>query len=135
MSRVIPDSVYLWIAVASAFGGVARYWCQGFMARHAGDTFPWGTMAVNIRGCTFIGFFATLTGPEGRTLVPSTVRQFVMVGICGGCTTFSSFSWEALNLARDRDWSRAAGYIMGSLVVCLIGVWLGYVLATALNER
>ena len=87
-----------------ALGGIARYWCSGFAAERFGETFPWGTIIVNIVGSFIIGFFATLTGPDGRLLVPSTTRQFVMVGLCGGFTTFSSFGLETLNLARDGEW-------------------------------
>src|SRR5215467_9336991 len=71
-SGVIP---YLWIALGSALGGMARYWCQGFAARIIGETFPWGTMIVNIIGSTFIGFFATLTGPDARVLVSPQARR------------------------------------------------------------
>ena len=83
---------YLWIAIGSALGGVARYWFSGVVARLIGETFPWGTLFINIIGSFIIGFFATLTGPDGRILVPSVARQFVMIGLCGGFTTFSSFS-------------------------------------------
>ena len=127
--------VYLWIALGSALGGVARYSCQGWAARHIGDTFPWGTLIVNIAGCTFIGFFAAFTGPDGRVLVSPTIRQFVMVGICGGYTTFSSFSLETLNLMRDGQWMRAGGNVVGSVLFCMVGVWLGYAAATAISER
>jgi fluoride exporter len=68
--------IYLWIAVGSALGGMARYWCTGFAARMLGETFPWGTLLVNITGSLIIGFFATLTGPDGRIFASSTVRQF-----------------------------------------------------------
>lgn len=126
---------YLWIAVGSAMGGMARYWCQGLAARVIGDTFPWGTLIVNILGCTFIGLFATITGSDGRMLVSATVRRFVMVGICGGYTTFSSFSLETLNLVRDGQWTRAAGNILGSVILCMLGVWLGQIAGTMINER
>ena len=128
-------SAYLWIAAGSALGGMARYFCTGLAARFIGDTFPWGTMLVNIVGCTFIGLFATFTGPDGRFLVAPTVRQFVMVGICGGFTTFSSFSLETLNLARDGQWVKVGANVLGSVLFCLLGVWLGHAAATALNER
>jgi CrcB protein len=58
-----------------------------------------------------------------------------MPGVCGGFTTFSTFSLETLNMARDGDWGKAAGNIAGSLLLCLAGVWLGYLAASALNER
>ncbi len=128
-------SVYLWVALGSALGGVFRYACQGWAQRFISDVFPWGTLIVNIVGFTFIGFFATFTAPDGRVIVGTPVRQFVMVGICGGYTTFSSFSLETLNLARDGQWTQAAGYVLGSLVFCLLGVWLGHIGALTLNGR
>lgn len=127
--------IYLWIAIGSAMGGMARYWCYGFMARAIGETFPWGTLAVNVIGCSFIGLFASLTGPEGRYLVQPSTRMFVMTGFCGGYTTFSTFSLETLNLAREGEWLKAAANITASLVLCLVGVWLGHAIATTWNER
>ncbi len=99
---------YLWIAVGSALGGVARFGCSSLMAHWIGETFPWGTLVVNIAGSFVIGFFASMTGPDGRLLVSPDMRQFVMVGFCGGYTTFSSFSLQTLNLLRDGDVMRAA---------------------------
>ena len=69
-------AAYLWIAVASALGGVARYWCSGAAARLIGETFPWGTIIVNIVGSFIIGFLATLTGPDGRIFADTLTRQF-----------------------------------------------------------
>lgn len=99
---------YLWIAVGSALGGMARYWCSGIAAKLVGETFPWGTLFVNILGSLIIGFFATLTGPDGRILVGSTTRLFVMVGFCGGYTTFSSLSLQSLNLFMTASFSMPA---------------------------
>ena len=124
---------YLWIAIGSALGGVARYWFSGVVARLIGETFPWGTLFINIIGSFIIGFFATLTGPDGRILVPSVARQFVMIGLCGGFTTFSSFSLQTLNLATDGEYLYAGLYIVLSVVLCLLAVWLGSILATGLN--
>ena len=104
---------YLWIAIGSALGGVARFWCSGVAARTIGETFPWGTLIVNVVGSFIIGFFATLTGPDGRLFVSSTARQFVMIGFCGGYTTFSSFSIQTLNLVQEGEWLRAGGNIVG----------------------
>jgi CrcB protein len=92
-------------------------------------------MLVNVGGCLLIGFFATLTGPEGRLLVPPPARQFVMAGLCGGFTTFSTFGLETLNLARDGQWGRAIGNILVTLLLCLASVWGGHVLAELWNER
>ena len=125
--------IYLWIAVGSAIGGVARYWLSGVVAGAFGETFPWGTLIVNVSGSFVIGFFATLTDPEGRYYFGSTARQFVMVGICGGYTTFSSFSIQTLNLVRDGQWGAAGANIAGSVILCLVAVWLGHILAASLN--
>ena len=125
---------YMWIAIGSALGGMGRYWISGVIAQQFGETFPWGTIAVNVTGSFIIGFFATLTGPDGRFLVSTSARQFVMVGLCGGYTTFSSFSLQTLNQARDGD-SLAAGANIGlSVLLCLIAVWLGHIAALALNQ-
>jgi CrcB protein len=125
---------YFWIAVGSALGGIARFWCSGVVARLIGETFPWGTLIVNVTGSFVIGFFATLTGPDGRVFASTTTRQFVMVGLCGGYTTFSSFSVQTLNLMTDGEWFRAGGNIVLSVVLCLIAVWLGHILALGINS-
>jgi fluoride exporter len=125
---------YFWIAVGSALGGVARHWFSGVAARLCGETFPWGTLLINIMGSFAIGFFGTLTGPDGRVFVGSTARQFFMVGVCGGYTTFSSFSLQTLNLANDGEWLSVGGYVIGSVALCLIAVWAGYAVAIVLNN-
>ena len=124
---------YVWIAIGSALGGMARYWCSGVAARLLGETFPWDTIFVNVLGSFIIGFFATLTGPDGRIFTDTLTRQFVMIGLCGGFTTFSSFSLQTLNLANDGEWLQAGGNIVGSVVLCLIAVWMGYMLAASIN--
>jgi fluoride exporter len=124
---------YIWIAVGGALGSVARFWASGLVANLFGGTFPWGTLIVNVTGSFAIGFFAALTGTEGRWLVSPSVREFFMIGICGGYTTFSSFSIQTLNLAEDGEWAKAAANAILSLGLCLLGVWLGHTLATALN--
>jgi CrcB protein len=125
---------YLWIAVGSALGGVLRYWCSGVAARLIGETFPWGTLIVNVSGSWVIGFFFTLTGPDGRLLTSSDLRQFVMVGLCGGYTTFSSFSLQTLNLIRDGELLLAGANIAGSVLLCMLAVWIGHVMAAQINH-
>lgn len=125
--------LYGWIALGSALGGVARYWCSGIAARLFGETFPWGTLFVNVTGSFIIGFFATLTGPDGRMFAGSTTRQFVMLGMLGGFTTFSSFSLQTLNLAGDGEWLQAGGNVVASVVLCLLAVWLGHLFAQSIN--
>lgn len=126
--------LYLLIAAGGALGSVARFALSGVVAQHYGETFPWGTLLVNVLGCFVIGFFATLTAPDGRMLAGAPGRHFFMTGVLGGFTTFSSFSLQTLNLARDGDWARAAANAGGSLVLCLLAVWLGYLAAAALNS-
>ncbi len=125
---------WLWVMLGSALGGVARYWLSGLAAHHIGETFPIGTLIVNVTGCFVIGFFATLTGPDGRIFVGTNARQFVMTGICGGYTTFSSFSLQTLNLAQDGEWTLAGLNVVVSVVLCLLAVWLGFIVAAALNQ-
>jgi CrcB protein len=125
--------LYCWIALGSAIGGVARYWCSGVAARLFGETFPWGTLLVNVTGSFIIGFFATLTGPDGRIFAGSTMRQFVMMGLLGGFTTFSSFSLQTLSLAQNNQWLAAGGNILASVMLCLLAVWLGHLLAHSIN--
>lgn len=123
-----------WIFLGAGLGGVLRFWCSGAIARAFGETFPWGTLAVNVIGSLLIGLFAVVTGPDGRLLAGSTTRLFVMVGIFGGFTTFSSFSLQTLSLVRDGEWLLAAGNIVLSVVLCLVGVWLGHVVGAAINR-
>lgn len=125
--------LYIWIAIGSALGGISRFWCSGFTANLVGQTFPWGTLVVNVVGSFVIGFFATLTAPDGRLFVGTTARQFVLTGFCGGYTTFSSFSLQTLNLMNDGEWLRAGANVSMSLVLCLLSVWAGFMVAAAIN--
>ncbi len=126
--------LYLLIAIGGALGSVMRFAMSGFVAHHAGETFPWGTLLVNVLGSFIIGFFATFTGPDGRYLVNSAGRQFFMTGVLGGFTTFSSFSLQTLALSREGEWLRAGGNVVGSVVLCLVAVWIGHLLAFSLNS-
>ena len=124
---------YLWIALGGAVGTTARYWLSGLVAQSFGETFPWGTLIINVTGSFVIGFFGALTGPDGRVFVGSNARQFVMIGMCGGYTTFSSFSLQTLNLMNDGEWFRAGANIGLSVMLCMIAVWIGVVLAGLIN--
>jgi fluoride exporter len=125
---------YVWVAVGSALGGMARYGCAGLAARVFGGTLPWGTFIVNVSGSLIIGFLATLSAPDGRMLLSADARAFLLIGLCGGFTTFSSFSIETLNLARDGEWLWASANVALSMTLCLAAVWLGHVGATSLNR-
>jgi CrcB protein len=125
---------WLWIAIGGALGSVARYGASLGIARMFGETFPWGTLLVNVTGSFAIGLFSSVTGTEGRLLVSPEWRQFFMVGICGGYTTFSSFSLQTLNLMRDGQWLYAGANVVFSVVLCLAGVWAGHMMAMQLNQ-
>jgi CrcB protein len=125
---------FLLVTLGGALGSGLRYLLTWGIAVRLGESFPFGTLAVNVIGSVAIGFFATISGPEGRWLVPPAGRLFFMTGVCGGFTTFSAFSLQTLHLARNADWLYAGLNILGSVALCLIGVWLGHVLAAALNR-
>ena len=126
--------LYVLVGLGGALGSIVRFWLSGLVASQVGETFPWGTLVINVSGSFVIGLFATLTGPDGRVFAGSNARQFVMTGICGGYTTFSSFSLQTLNLAREGEWLRVGGNITGSVILCLVAVWLGHLAAASLNQ-
>jgi len=124
---------YFWVGVGGALGSMARFWASGLVANRFGEVFPFGTLLVNVSGSFLIGLFATLTAPEGRWLVGPYGRNFFMTGVCGGYTTFSSFSLQTLSLARDEEWLYVALNAAANLILCLVAVWLGHVAAEFLN--
>jgi CrcB protein len=123
----------LWVFIGSGLGGVLRWGVSGMIASRVGEKFPWGTVIVNITGSFIIGLFFTLTGSNGRWLVKDSFKLFFMAGVCGGYTTFSSFSLQTLTLAESGQWFRAGANVVLSLASCLIAVWFGHVIATVLN--
>lgn len=128
---------YLVIGLGGALGSMLRFGIGSFIdtSVQKGDSiFPWGTIIVNITGCFIIGFIATISAAEGRLLLSSLTRQFILIGILGGYTTFSSFSFQTLTLAQDGQWWGAAANVLLSVVLCLVGVWLGAALAGMLNQ-
>ncbi len=129
----MSTTLYFLVALGGALGSVARFALAGLIGGQMGSTFPWGTLIVNVLGSFVIGFFSAFTGPEGRWAVGESGRLFFMTGVLGGFTTFSSFSLQTLTLARDGEWLRAGGNVTGSIVICLVAVWLGHLLAVALN--
>jgi CrcB protein len=126
---------YLAVMLGGALGTGLRMALSGWLAAKCGETFPIGTLVVNISGCFVIGAFAELTGPDGVFFTSPLARQVVMLGVLGGYTTFSSFGLQTLNLAQDGEWLRAGSNAVLSLVLCLLAVWLGHALAALLNQR
>jgi fluoride exporter len=126
---------YIFVGIGSAIGGIARFWLSGLVANKFGQTFPWGTLIINVTGSFAIAFFGTLTDPQGRYLVSPNLRTFFMIGICGGYTTFSSFSLQTLSLAQDGEWLYAGANCASSLIFCLAGAWLGHFCAMLFNPK
>jgi fluoride exporter len=127
---------YLWVALGGAVGSVARFWVGALVLERFGRTFPWGTLVVNVTGSFAIGLLAVLAGEQSR-VSPATrtfVMQFLMVGVCGGYTTFSAFSLQTLNLLQEGRLSWAVANVLASTLVCLAGVWLGWIAGQALNR-
>jgi fluoride exporter len=125
---------YLWVAIGGALGSVLRFWINDLVLAKTGGNFPWGILIINVTGSFLIGVFFAFSDPDGRMLISPSLRTFLMVGICGGYTTFSSFSLETLKQLQDRQWLYAGGNIILSVVLCLIAVWLGYLLGAMFNS-
>ncbi len=115
----------LLVGLGGAAGSLARYWMTMLAAQLVGEAFPWGTLAINVIGSFVIGVFAALTGGDGVFAGNVSLRLLVMVGICGGFTTFSSFSLQTFLLLRQGDYLWAVAYVMGSVLICLAGTAAG----------
>lgn len=127
---------YLWIALGGALGSVARYAVGGLIGDRLGLSVQWGTLAVNVTGSFIIGFLGAVVAPEGKLTSQSRVlvTQLLITGVCGGYTTFSSFSLQTLNLLRDGEWLYAGANVVLSVVLCMIAVWLGFLLGSVFNS-
>ena len=134
--RTISATVQLYLAVSAGavIGSVLRALASMGALAWLGPGFPWGTLFVNVLGSFVIGFYATLTGPGGRSFAGTHQRQFVMTGVCGGFTTFSIFSLETVGLMQNGNWPMAGLNVGVSVVTWLAAVWLGHMLASRLNR-
>lgn len=117
----------LWIGLGGFLGANARYWLGNLIHRFLGTGFPWATALVNISGGLAIGFIATLFAD--RAIDNDSLRLFLIVGLLGGYTTFSSYTWEAVTLMQEERWLTAIGYLVGSnvlgILACVAGVLIG----------
>lgn len=116
-------------------GSVMRFWISGIVARHYGESFPLGTLFINVSGSLVIGFIAESTGPDGRYFLNSHMRDGLLIGVLGGYTTFSSFSLQTINLLRDGEGARAGLNVLLSVAICLLAVWLGQVFGRLWGNR
>ncbi|HTE40208.1 MAG TPA: fluoride efflux transporter CrcB [Steroidobacteraceae bacterium] len=124
---------YLLVAIGSALGGVARFWCSTRVMAAVGGVFPWGTLTVNVVGSCLIGAALGLMEPGSRWALSDTARTylnyFFMVGVLGGFTTFSAFSMQTLVLMRAGQGWQAGANVVLSVIACLVAVFIGYWLA------
>jgi len=120
----------LLIGFAGFIGTLGRYWLSGIVARRYGETFPFGTLTVNLVGCFIVGLLFYLM--QERYLVNENVRSIVLIGLIGGFTTFSSLGLQTFTLLRDNEIALAALNIIASNVLGLLLVWAGYTLGKAL---
>lgn len=125
---------YIWVCFGGAIGSGMRFLISGMVAQRIGQTFPFGTLVVNVTGSLIIGVLAGMSIPEGRWFLSPTAREFLMIGVCGGYTTFSSFSLQTLALAQEGEWLRAMVNSILSFALCLIAVWLGHFLISLINK-
>lgn len=121
------------VILGSALGGMARYFISGFVARRVGETFPWGTLFINVSGAFLIGIFGALAEDDASIFASPNPWLFAVTGFLGCYTTVSSFSLQSLSLARGGERGRAAGYVGISVVLCLVAVAIGFILAGRLK--
>jgi CrcB protein len=127
-------SLYAAVVAGGIVGSLMR-WLAALLLPAVAGGFPWPTLFANVTGSFIIGFYAQMTGPDGRLLVDPRTRQFVMTGICGGYTTFSGFAIEMLRFVQAGDRQKAAIYLVVSVTGWLFAVWLGDTAARRLNNR
>jgi CrcB protein len=135
MSAMVPAPAmvtYLLVGLGSALGGALRW--QLALVLGTGSDWPWATLLANASGSLLIGLYAALAGPGGRFQAGPLQQQFVLAGFCGGYTTFSIFSFEALALGQSGLVPLALGYVLASLATWLAAVWAGFALGRALNR-
>jgi CrcB protein len=133
--RTVPDVIsgFISVTLGSVLGAVARYFVSGFVARRIGETFPWGTLIINVSGAFVIGVLGDLALDKASLLAAPDPWLFAVTGFLGAYTTVSSFSLQTLTLARDGEAARAASYVVLSVALSLAAAALGFVLVDALK--
>lgn len=123
----------IYVVLGSALGGTARYFLSGIVARRVGETFPWGTLSVNVSGAFLIGIFGALARDSTSLFASSNPWLFAVTGFLGCYTTVSSFSLQTLSLARDGENGRAVGYVASSVALSIGAVAVGFALVNLLK--
>lgn len=118
---------YLIVFLGAGIGGVLRYWGSNYVYKFLPPTFPYGTLAVNVVGSFLLGIFIYFL--DSNQLISQQVRVFLTVGICGGLTTFSTFSYETINFLKERDYILAGSNIIFNLFLTLVALFIAYKLS------
>ncbi|OUU79759.1 MAG: hypothetical protein CBC38_04630 [Gammaproteobacteria bacterium TMED78] len=124
---------YLLIGIGSALGGIARHWCSSFLDKILLTMIPWGTILVNVLGCFLIGCLAYFAQLDQKIL-SNDLRALLMIGFCGGYTTFSAFSLESFQLLKNGEWLNMFGNIIFSVIFCLVAIFIGYFFASLIKS-
>lgn len=122
---------YIVISIGAALGGVFRYGLASLIQKKVESFFPYGTLVVNIIGSFALGFIMYYL--DEKELLSPQMRLFLTVGLCGGFTTFSTFSYETINLIKNSQFLLATSNVLGSVFLCLIAIYLAYILSKALG--
>ncbi len=117
---------YVLVFIGGGIGAVMRYWLSAFVPRHVESVFPYGILLVNVIGCFLIGVL--MSWSEERFVIDPAIRIFLAIGILGGFTTFSTFSYETIALLRDAEYLLAGSYVAGSVIFGLSATYVGAVL-------
>ena len=122
------------VFLGGAAGSMWRFWWSGLVAERFGETFPFGTLVVNTVGSILVGLFAGFLMHVSNSSLASALQQLLVIGICGGLTTFSSFSLQTLALAQEGEWFRAMMNSVASFALCLAAVWIGHSAVSIINK-
>ncbi|HCY77127.1 MAG TPA: fluoride efflux transporter CrcB [Ignavibacteriales bacterium] len=115
---------YLIVFFGAGLGGVLRYWGSDFVYKYLPSTFPYGTLGVNILGSFFLGIIMFYL--DANQLISQQLRIFLTIGLCGGLTTFSTFSFETINFLKERDYLLAGGNIIFNVLLTLVALFIAY---------
>jgi len=118
---------YLVVSAGAALGGALRYGVSSFIQKHISVIFPYGTLVVNVVGSFILGFIMFYLSE--KELIGNELRLFLTIGFCGGFTTFSTFSYETLNLFLETEYLLAIYNVLLNVVFCLIGIYVAYLLS------